>query len=230
MRRDTLNFLVDTLALLAIVGLLATGLILWTALPPGSRGGHGLSLWGLTRHELGDVHFWIAVTLLALMILHVVLHWTWVCVTVQRWFRPAGDGARVPTSRRRNLWGLAFLVALGGAVGGFYWVASNSVINEDAGERRNDDRDAARSARPEPHEAGRSDLHLSGGMTLGEAAAVAGVDAAALCEELGLPATVSPDEQLGRLRQRFGVDMATLRRIVAELADGTSFTDTAPGP
>lgn len=55
----------------------ATGLLLAFRLPPGSRGGHGLSVLGWSRHEWGDLHLWISYSFLALILLHLCLHWRW---------------------------------------------------------------------------------------------------------------------------------------------------------
>ena len=57
--------------------LAGTGLMLQYRLPPGSRGGRGLSVWGFSRHEWGDVHFWAAVAMFALVVLHFILNWNW---------------------------------------------------------------------------------------------------------------------------------------------------------
>jgi hypothetical protein len=54
-----------------------TGLLIAYRLPPGSRGGHGLSALGWTRHEWGDLHFWISIAFLALIFIHMALHWRW---------------------------------------------------------------------------------------------------------------------------------------------------------
>jgi hypothetical protein len=54
-----------------------TGLLLAYRLPPGSRGGHGLSALGWSRHEWGDLHFWISLAFLALILVHMGLHWRW---------------------------------------------------------------------------------------------------------------------------------------------------------
>lgn len=54
-----------------------TGLLLAYRLPPGSRGGRGLSALGWSRHDWGDLHFWISLAFLALIIVHMILHWRW---------------------------------------------------------------------------------------------------------------------------------------------------------
>jgi hypothetical protein len=128
MRRTNLNFLVDLLTLLACLGMAGTGSLLRFVLPPGTRGGRGLTLWELDRHEWGDIHFWTAVALLALLILHVVLHWTWVCVTLRGWFGRATESLTPAALRRQTVYGVVFLLALVLLVGGFLWLGSSRVV------------------------------------------------------------------------------------------------------
>ena len=97
MRRATLNFVVDLIALVDLLLLAATGSIMKWVLPPGSggggrgygygfRGGRGpgpgggqvRQLLGLGRHDWGDVHFVLAVVFVSLILVHIVLHWTWI--------------------------------------------------------------------------------------------------------------------------------------------------------
>jgi len=89
MKRITLNFIVDLISFIVFVGLAITGFIIKYILPPGS-GGHGREisggrgreeikyLWGMTRHEWGDIHFYLAVGFVALMVVHIILHWNWI--------------------------------------------------------------------------------------------------------------------------------------------------------
>jgi hypothetical protein len=98
----------------------ATGYILRFPLPPGSN--KSLSLWGLTRHQWGDVHFWVSLALLGVILLHVVLHWQWVVITMRRKLS-AAKGA--PGS----VWfcGLTTLLVLGVAMTLFAWAAHHGV-------------------------------------------------------------------------------------------------------
>lgn len=219
MRRDTLNFIVDLLALLAMIGLIATGALLTWVVPPGSRGGAGLSFWGLGRHDWGDIHFWVAVALVALMVLHVALHWTWVCVIVTRGAR-RGGGA--PPAASRNVGGAVFLLALAVLLVGFTWYAYTHREHSDEGTGHHGGRHAEH---PEDGtvmagRSGRTDVHVSGSQTLREIAAAAGVAPEALRRALGLPEGVSADERIGRLRQRYGFEMEAVREAVAALSAG----------
>ena len=74
----------DLTLYLLLVGLCVTGAIMKWKLPPGSRGGHGLSLWGWDRHQWGELHFILALILVALLVLHLFLNWRWVCMVACR--------------------------------------------------------------------------------------------------------------------------------------------------
>ena len=70
------NFWVNAVTALVFCALLGTSVLLEWVLP----GGHGRDIaWlGSTRHFWGEVHFWLGVGLLALIVTHIVLHAQWV--------------------------------------------------------------------------------------------------------------------------------------------------------
>jgi hypothetical protein len=35
-------------------------------------------LWSMTRHEWGDIHFYLSALFVILMVVHIILHWTWI--------------------------------------------------------------------------------------------------------------------------------------------------------
>lgn len=91
MARASVQLAVDSLALVACTFVATTGLVLQTALPPGSgRLEAGLPerqivlLWGLSRHEWGRIHLWAAYALLAILVLHLALHWKWLVAMLTR--------------------------------------------------------------------------------------------------------------------------------------------------
>lgn len=116
MKSVHVNAIIDAVAMVGFMGLASTGLILRYQLPPGSGGmvGRGLGkgsmnrplelLWGLTRHEWGDYHYWIALGLLAVLSLHLFLHWNWIVGVVR--------GKHSEASGRRLLLGLFAFVAV----------------------------------------------------------------------------------------------------------------------
>ncbi len=131
MKRGTLNFAIDATTFLVMLAMIATGLLVRFVLPPGS--GERRTLWEYGRHDWGDVHFLLAVTLGSLALVHVALHWGWVCSLVQSWFPRGGPGVRPSSASRRNLAGAALLVVVAGLVGGFLWMAERNVVDSGGG-------------------------------------------------------------------------------------------------
>jgi len=99
MERREINIFTDLLIFFDLVLVILTGLILKFRLPPGTGGGRrriygsgGDSLfafWGLTRHEWGGVHFYLALALIGLAAIHLYLHWSWIR---QVFSNPGSDG------------------------------------------------------------------------------------------------------------------------------------------
>jgi len=65
--------------------------VLWLGFPSGGggggqgwRGGLGgggggeLTIWTISKHTWIDIHDWLAVALVVLVIIHVILHWKWI--------------------------------------------------------------------------------------------------------------------------------------------------------
>ncbi|MDY7110369.1 MAG: DUF4405 domain-containing protein [Planctomycetota bacterium] len=228
LRKNTLNFIVDLLTLLTILTMIGTGLIMYFTLPPGS-GSRGLILWGLGRHEWGDVHFWASVALGVLLILHVALHWSWVCGTIRRLLHGPSTARGRVRSRLDNAYGIVFLAALAGAFTALLLVANANVITSAEKAREHEQeheparlespgagRGGAAAAGDEDHERGASAIR--GSMTLAEIAAQTGLSVADILEALQLPADTSPDERTGRLVRAHGLDMSAARELIEQRA------------
>lgn len=93
MKKPTLNFIVDSIAFFLFLCLLSTGFLIFLIMPPAS----GYSVWGMGRHMWGEIHFWIAITFLILMALHVTLHWKWIITKVK------GNSRDTHRSKRRSI-------------------------------------------------------------------------------------------------------------------------------
>lgn len=89
MKRSSLNFIVDLVSFVGLLGLAFTGFIMKYILPPGTGGcgwllyggrgrGQIKDLWSMTRHEWGSIHFYLALVFIILMVVHIILHWSWI--------------------------------------------------------------------------------------------------------------------------------------------------------
>jgi len=82
--------------IMGIFGLVeaVTGFVLWLGFPEGGNGAgrlyggiSNLTYWGLTKHTWIDIHDWVAVALVAIVLLHIVLHWKWIVRVSKNLFR-----------------------------------------------------------------------------------------------------------------------------------------------
>jgi hypothetical protein len=102
MSRSTINFILDLVSLINLLGLMITGIIMRYVLPPGTgglgriahgggRGQHIKQLWSMTRHQWGDVHFWLSAVFVVLMLAHIVLHWNWIKIKMKSMWLKKND-------------------------------------------------------------------------------------------------------------------------------------------
>jgi len=93
MKKSKLNLIIDALLLLCIAAIAGIGFLIKYVLVPGYRRWEiynrnvDLSFWGLDRHEWGTIHLGVGFVFLALLVLHVVLHWSMV-VSIYRTLIP----------------------------------------------------------------------------------------------------------------------------------------------
>jgi hypothetical protein len=100
MRRATVNFIVNLVSFVVLLGLSVSGFILM--IPhhgQGFRGGRGpvetSEFLGLNGHEIGEAHQWLGIIFVVLMLVHLVLHWDWVKCYVKSIFSgAAGEDCR----------------------------------------------------------------------------------------------------------------------------------------
>ena len=207
MKRAQLNFVIDVASFAAFLFLLSTGLLLRYQLPPGSGGLHAMGsgrgasersvtlLWGWTRHEWGQIHYWIAGVLIAILAVHLLLHWKWfVCVV---------RGAHGDASGLRFGIGLTSLVALV-LLSAVPLLAPTQSVTRGALQQQQSEHETTDDIG--------STQDIRGSMTVREVADSAGIPVAELLGRLNLSADVSPNERIGRLLRQHGLQTSDLRR------------------
>ena len=74
-RKHSQNVIIDSISFACMVILAVTGILLHFRLPHGS---HNSTILGLTRHQWGEFHFWVAMVFVAGIIVHSLLHLPWI--------------------------------------------------------------------------------------------------------------------------------------------------------
>jgi hypothetical protein len=192
MKRSKLNFIFDAVGFAGFVFLTTTGVLMRYVLPPGSK--RFMTIWGLDRHEWGDIHFWISIVFLGLLAMHLLLHWRWI--------------VNIITGRPREGSGLRAGLGIVGAVG-LLALAIAPLLSpvESTLESR-----SGRDLSSVQH----GNVQVWGSMTLSEAEKATGVPAEHIIKQLGLTPDLVEDECLGDLRKMYGFTMDDVRRIIQE--------------
>ena len=202
MRRSAVNLLIDVITLLVFFAMVWTGCLMHYVLPAGGGRGHTLTLWGMNRHEYGKVHFYLALAMVALIIVHLWLHWPWICSTMSNLL-----GAQQPKRFKRALYGMILLLVMVIATAGsLLW--SETKVKYTYGE------DPAR------YEFKAFEIDelpdITGRTTLSQAAEMAGISVEQLISKLQLPSDINPNERLGRLRWQYGFKIEDVKRIASQ--------------
>lgn len=88
--RQKINIAIDLIMFVAMVALAVIGFLIRYSLPSGEkrweRFGQNMDMtfWGLDRHEWGYIHLFLGIFLSALLVLHIVLHWTQIICMLKR--------------------------------------------------------------------------------------------------------------------------------------------------
>ena len=86
MNKHGLKYLVDSLLFIDICAIAFIGLIMAFVIPGGQgMGSERYFLW-LNRHGWGDIHLFLSLILLALLVLHLFLNWTWISGSSKTFF------------------------------------------------------------------------------------------------------------------------------------------------
>lgn len=90
MKKAKINLIIDAIMLVLMAAVTGIGLLMKYILLPGFERNavYGknveLSLWGMDRHQWGYIHLIISLCLIALLLLHIILHWNQVVCIFQK--------------------------------------------------------------------------------------------------------------------------------------------------
>jgi hypothetical protein len=86
MKKNDWMYFVNALLFVDICSIFAIGLLLAFVIPSGGGRYAEKYFIGLHRHTWADLHFYLALLLIGLLILHVWLNWKWVVQSTKRYF------------------------------------------------------------------------------------------------------------------------------------------------
>jgi hypothetical protein len=116
MSRTIINLVLDVVLMLILLFLVGSACVVRFVFPPGTEA-KGWQLWGLNYDAWANLEFITLCVILLAVLLHVMLHWNWVCsVIAVRVLQLKGGGSR-PDEGVQTLYGVGTLIALFGVIG-----------------------------------------------------------------------------------------------------------------
>ncbi len=210
MSKNKTKFIVDTIGYFSFLVLLSTGIVMKYIVLPGSRRveGDATSLWNLTRHEWGDIHFWASVVFVLSLLIHMWLHWSWISSTLGRY------------ARIKMRIGVVAALILPLMIAVLPLFGPRGTEDDDAHRRRGGRSENIGSIYEGEGRGsnGPATFHIRGRDSLEEIARNSGVKTDDILTELGLPADTPRNERLSRLRDLYGFEMHEVRDVVSRLA------------
>jgi hypothetical protein len=85
MTKNHIKYIIDTLLLAHISSIAILGFLLGFVIPKG-RSRAEAAFGGLHRHDWGDIHLYLSISLLALLTVHLWLNWRWIVQSTKRYF------------------------------------------------------------------------------------------------------------------------------------------------
>ncbi len=205
MQRSILNLIFDALALVGLILLIATGLIIRFVLPPLKGNPESpYTLWEMNRHQWGDIHFWMAIGLFIVLVIHLYLHRKWIVSMVQG-KSEQGFGLRSMIAISILLL-LLILVIIP-----FLSPTEKKAAPKNKHLQQKFKKEPAKGSNPS--EETTSNLNIRGYMTLNDLAQATGVPANYFIKELGLPENISLDSKLGHLRKQYDFKFSKIRTL-----------------
>jgi len=86
MKKNDWKYLIDALLFVDICSIAVIGLLLAFVIPSGEGPAAPKYFMGLHRHDWGDIHLYLSLFMLGLLVLHVWLNWTWVVNSTRGYF------------------------------------------------------------------------------------------------------------------------------------------------
>ncbi len=110
--RTMINFWLDTTMLIVFVLMLWSATIVRFVFPPAVTAKHW-TLWSWTVDQWIGFHYATLCLFTFLVVLHLMLHWSWVCgVLAARFLRRSEGKKRSVDDGTRTLWGVGLLIVL----------------------------------------------------------------------------------------------------------------------
>ena len=86
MKKNSIKYLINAVLFVDICAIAAIGLLLAFVIPEGKAGRAAKYFLGLHRHDWGNIHLYLSILLLLLLVFHIWFNLTWIVQSSKRYF------------------------------------------------------------------------------------------------------------------------------------------------
>jgi hypothetical protein len=126
MSRTVVNFVLDTILLTIVVTLLFISAVLRFVFPAPTIA-RGWRLWGHGYDAWANFQFMLLMVVALAVLLHVMLHWSWVCGVIVTKLLRNGERKQKPDEGVQTLWGVGMLIVVVTILGFFVALANLTI-------------------------------------------------------------------------------------------------------
>ena len=236
--KQKVNIVIDVVMLLVMMFLIAVGIVIRYTLIPGSerwiKYGKNveLTVFGMDRHQWGYIHLVVGVVLSALLVVHLVLHWKQIVNMITKLLPQRS--VRVATSTGIVI--ICTLIALapvfispeigkpvngqGDTMGKHQFKNENRNVTHVNSTHREEVAMVETGTKQEKEHTGENRvLDIKGFNTIEELSQQYHISANELKTSLNIPAEVSNDERLGRIRRNYSFTMSDVEKAILNLQE-----------
>jgi hypothetical protein len=246
MKKSDWQYVVDTLLFLCIVAIALIGFLMGFFLPKGPLAREASKYFlGLHRHQWGNIHFYLSIAFVALVIIHLTLSWKWIKGKARQLFKNRWAVMLGSTAAASLLILFLFWILYPKVPGAYedYGTRAKSkarhqelmeegfphpeetVFYRETKEKIEPQEKQVKKEEAEHEEKltrGRmsedvSGILITGQMTLLDIENKTGIPARKIADKLGLPLNIPLNERIGRLRRRYLFTMQEVRDVIASL-------------
>ncbi|MCU4175644.1 DUF4405 domain-containing protein [Carboxylicivirga sp. N1Y90] len=236
MKKSTINYFIDALLLLCLCAITGIGILIKYTLPPGRSkwaefGSNHNMLWlNMDRHQWGQIHFIISMVLIALLVFHIALHWSFVTNVTKRLIKSSSIKI-VYTALFITLSALfiSFPFFVSPTLGSEFKHSQHLKVNSETAVKTHEatnetivvsDVVNVNTSQVTKHASHKDSDHryqsheINGRMTLQEVAETYNVPLSFFKKELELPDGIDHAAKLGRLRKQYGFHMSDVDKVI----------------
>jgi hypothetical protein len=249
MKKSTINFIINAVLFLCMAAITGIGFLIKYVLIPGSerwvKYGENveLSFWGMDRHDWSYIHLVIGFIILALLVLHIVLHWNIVIAVYRKIFnsRPIYNVLSVVFIMIGFVMILAPFFVKATVSEHEYGVGRHETqeLNRSLERQQKQELNRQKSSETlkvnepkehqgktgqnkevkhqekEKHENSNS-LNIRGFMTMNEVSNTYDIPCDVLKTKLGIPTSASDREKLGKLKRKYDFKMSDVEEVITK--------------